>query len=240
MKGNSVLFSGVPCQVNALKTYLKTKAISSEKLYTIDIVCHGCPNPTIWKQHLEIIQKKHKNAKIKYITFRKKEEHGNSQALFIEFENGKSYFARSGHDLYYRMFLQNYILRPSCYACRFSSINREGDLSLADWRDVHRILPELTSDNMGASQVMINTEKGLKLFKEIEGEYFGQEIKLEDGMQPNLIHPSEYPLKFDLFQKEFKKESFERAAWLVASKKGKLQIILQKLKLNEVLYRVKH
>ena len=40
-KGKTVLFSGTPCQVDALKSYLRK---DYEKLLTVDIICHGVPS----------------------------------------------------------------------------------------------------------------------------------------------------------------------------------------------------
>ena len=132
-EGRIVLFSGVPCQIHALNTYLKAKKIDTEMLFTVDLICHGSPNPTLWQKHLKKITQKCGNSKIRNVTFRRKDSLGNGQCLSIEFENGKTYFSRSGHDEYYRMFLNNYTLRPSCYSCRYTSTKRESDITLGDW-----------------------------------------------------------------------------------------------------------
>ena len=42
--GTTVLFSGTGCQVNGLKAFLGEMA-NTEKLLTMDIVCHGVPSP---------------------------------------------------------------------------------------------------------------------------------------------------------------------------------------------------
>lgn len=43
-ENRKVLFSGTGCQIGGLLSYLQAKRVSIEKLYTIDIVCHGCPS----------------------------------------------------------------------------------------------------------------------------------------------------------------------------------------------------
>ena len=40
-----VLFIGLPCQVAALRNYISTDL--SDKLYTIDLICHGTPSPKV-------------------------------------------------------------------------------------------------------------------------------------------------------------------------------------------------
>ena len=45
-----VLFSGTPCQVDALKSYLRK---DYPNLLTVDIICHGVPSPKVWRMYLE-------------------------------------------------------------------------------------------------------------------------------------------------------------------------------------------
>ena len=40
LSGKCVLFSGTPCQVAAIKSFLNKKHIPLENFYTIDIICH--------------------------------------------------------------------------------------------------------------------------------------------------------------------------------------------------------
>lgn len=43
LSGKCVLFSGTPCQVAAIKSFLNKKHIPLENFYTIDIICYGAP-----------------------------------------------------------------------------------------------------------------------------------------------------------------------------------------------------
>ena len=38
---HKVLFSGTPCQINAMLNYLKQKKISTKELITVEVICHG-------------------------------------------------------------------------------------------------------------------------------------------------------------------------------------------------------
>ena len=49
-EGRSVLFSGTPCQISALKNFL---CKDYDNLVLVDIVCHGVPSPMIWKEYLQ-------------------------------------------------------------------------------------------------------------------------------------------------------------------------------------------
>lgn len=65
-KGKSVLFSGTPCQVAALKTFT-----NSDHLITVDLICHGVPSIVAFKKYLEYrnqgkkINKRQKNRMVR-------------------------------------------------------------------------------------------------------------------------------------------------------------------------------
>lgn len=66
--GREVLFTGTPCQIAGLKTFLKK---SYQNLTTADLVCHRVPSPKVWKKYVEMMSQKH-NAPIERISFRAK------------------------------------------------------------------------------------------------------------------------------------------------------------------------
>ena len=53
LNGKYVLFSGTPCQIAAIKSFLNKKHIPSDKFYTIDIICHGAPGKKLWADYRE-------------------------------------------------------------------------------------------------------------------------------------------------------------------------------------------
>lgn len=48
-QGRQVLYSGVPCQVAGLRKFLKK---AYENLLTVDIICHGCPSPGVFRWYM--------------------------------------------------------------------------------------------------------------------------------------------------------------------------------------------
>lgn len=68
MKNKTVLFSGTPCQVAALKNYLGR---DYENLITVDIVCHGVPNQNCFLKYVSDMEKRYKG-KIIATEFRNK------------------------------------------------------------------------------------------------------------------------------------------------------------------------
>ena len=58
-----VLFSGTPCQVSGLKTYINKKY---PKLICIDLVCHGVPSPQLFTDYIHYITQKYNKPPQKY------------------------------------------------------------------------------------------------------------------------------------------------------------------------------
>ncbi len=58
-QGRQVLFSGTSCQIAGLKLYLRK---DWDNLFTVDVVCHGVPSPSVWSKYLEEITKRPKGA----------------------------------------------------------------------------------------------------------------------------------------------------------------------------------
>lgn len=66
-QGRQVLYSGTPCQIAALKLFLRK---SYDNLLTIDFVCHGVPSPGVFRWYLneEINKVAHRGPQGKTIT----------------------------------------------------------------------------------------------------------------------------------------------------------------------------
>ena len=64
-----VLFIGTPCQIAGLKSYLRKEY---EKLYLVDLICHGVPSQKLFNYYLEYLSNKFKS-KVIDIKFRNKE-----------------------------------------------------------------------------------------------------------------------------------------------------------------------
>ena len=87
-KGRHVLFSGTPCQVDALYHFLGNKYTGL--LYTIDLVCHGVPSSLIFQDYLKSRELHYKSV-VSNISFRDKSCGWLGYSLKIEFKNKKPY-----------------------------------------------------------------------------------------------------------------------------------------------------
>ena len=80
-----------------------------------------------------------------------------------------SYIGNYYSDPYIRVFLRDYILRPNCHTCKYASIERVSDFTIADWWGYKATLPEDKDfDKKGVSLVMCNTEKAVAMSKRLD------------------------------------------------------------------------
>lgn len=185
-----VLFSGTPCQVNGLKTFLLK---NYDNLITCDIVCHGVPSPKAFKQYLTYLSKKMKDD-IEFYDFRCKDIEGCEKIGKVTTKRGKSKYLKIGLDCYYNNFLDGNIFRESCYQCHYSNINRVGDITIGDYIGVLQMQPEAYSKN-GTSICIINTSKGEHIFNNIQNKQkvYVSDFKKISAYNSNLNAPKKRP-----------------------------------------------
>lgn len=161
--GKKVLFTGCPCQVAGLYGYLGK---DYSNLYTVDLVCHGVPSGKFLEKFVKEEEEK-ADSKTVYLSFRdKKISQWGDLRLAIDFQNGKKY--RGGRKSpYYKAFLDIMSVRKSCGSCKFATFPRQGDITIADFWDIHRYKPDL-DDHKGTSLILINNEKGKLLCESIK------------------------------------------------------------------------
>ena len=171
--GKLVLFTGTPCQISGLKAYLNK---AYDNLIMQDLICHGVPSPKVWQIYLRYQSKKHKSQvdRESIPVFRKKDEGWQRYSVSLSFINGAEYCSTFDRDLFMNAFLSNICLRLSCYNCHSKSLNRESDITLADFWGVDNVIPELF-DDIGTSLVLVNSKKGMKIF-----EYISQYMKCRE------------------------------------------------------------
>ncbi len=161
-EGKNVLFTGTPCQVEGLLSYLRKPY---DNLITMDFVCHGVPAPNVWEYYKACLGKQY-NSSIIDVNFRDKSLGWKNFSMRIAFKNGNIYCNASKNDPYMRAFLANFDLRQSCYCCKFKSTIHKSDITVADYWGIDEISPEI-DDDKGLSLLLVNTEKGSALLSDI-------------------------------------------------------------------------
>lgn len=161
-KGKIVLFTGTPCQVEGLKSYLGK---DYENLICQDLICHGVPSPKVWQKYINEKEQEF-GSKVEEAYFRNKDKGWKKSSMFLKFKNGEEYIENLNKDIMFRSFLSNICLRPSCHRCSFRKINRISDITLADFWNIDNVYPKM-NDDKGISLLIINSKKGEQIFENI-------------------------------------------------------------------------
>ena len=231
ISGKAVLFSGTPCQVSGLQAYLREKKISDEKLYCCDLICHGVPSPKIWDSYLKYVEEEN-GKKIIEANFRDKEFGWDSHCESFIFQGkDKKYVSRDYTDLFY----QHIMFRPSCYNCKFANIHRPGDATLGDFWGIEKNDPAF-DDNKGVSLILVNTEKGNKLFNMAKENVNVIVCDIRNCIQPTLVKPSSVSPRRDEFW-----DDYEKMVFCTFLKKYTTPLVFQqriKKNLKEIMYQV--
>lgn len=197
-QGKKVLFSGTPCQIDALYTYLKTYHITKENLFTIDLICHGVPSPKLFEEYIQWLEKKY-NGKINKFNFRDKSLCGWDGHIESYNINNKKY----SNILWREIFYTNCCIRPSCLKCKYATLSRIGDLTFGDAWGIKSVKPEF-NDNRGVSVVITNSNKGHMLLEQIKLASENLEVPIEKMLQPNLKQPSQPKMNREIFWNTYK------------------------------------
>lgn len=167
-----VLFIGLPCQVQGLKSYLSGKYETN--LYTIDLICHGTPSHSLYIKHLC-------------------EEGYNPTVISnISFRNKNRYFPLTNHKFDYWLvpFLAGLTYTENCYNCKFARLERVADFTAGDsWGT------ELSEDEVskGVSLVLCNTNKSVELLDRIN--FTKKDVNVDIAIERNgqLSHSTVKP-----------------------------------------------
>ena len=178
--GIEVLFSGTPCQIGGLKAFLNK---DYDNLITVDLICHGVPSRLLWHKYVKY-RESLAGAKATRTSFRRKNDGWKKFSLWFAFANHNEYCQPLTKDPYMQMFLKNVCLRKSCYDCKFKTVDRQSDITMADFWGIQNEYPEL-DDDKGVSFVVVNSEKGKVLFDSIENG-IKKSVSLESGLKHNL------------------------------------------------------
>lgn len=225
--GRTVLFTGTPCQIAGLKTYLKKDYVN---LICQDIACHGSPMAWVWENYVNL-HSQQAQSPATAARFRDKVTGWEAYSLTIEFENGTQYSARVDRDPYMRAFLQEYTLGKSCYHCACKGLERQADITLADLWGAAEICPDL-SDGKGTSAVFLHTEKGAALWAEIQSLLTAVPIDEAAVIRhnPALVQSAPEPENREAFLQMLKTDGWETAIATYCPRASRIRRLLGRIK----------
>ena len=226
--GKTVLFSGTPCQTAGLKSYLPKRL--QEKLYLIDIICHGVPSPYIWRDYLKMIEQK-VGKEVIAVDFRNKKDFGWAAHKETFYFSKKQITTTAYKD----MFFKHVTIRQACNHCHYANIKRPSDITIGDFWGWQKTDANFNADDKGCSLVFCNTERGKEWFEKIQSEINQIPAKIENCLQPNLIKPSSISPLRNKFEKDYIQYGIEYVTKkytkisLLQRSKQKIKRIIKKL-----------
>lgn len=165
--GNKVLFSGCPCQIAALKTFLRKEY---NELLTVDFTCMGIDSPWAFQKYIQSMERQY-DSKLVYFKSKSKETGWRDLTNKMIFENGNTYFGTRNIDPNLRATFLDILMRPSCFQCRFKGLPRISDITIGDYWHRRTVKDFNIDDNTGTSYYMANSKAGEEFFNNIKEEF---------------------------------------------------------------------
>ena len=207
-EGRYVLFSGTPCQVGGLIAFLGK---SYERLFLIDLICHGVPSPKVWQHYITYRSEQDaEGQKPTHINLRSKESGWPGYSICFDYPEKRCYTATNSQDPYLRGFVNNLYLRPSCYECHFKGNTRQSDFTLGDYWGVWSQMPTY-HDGKGTSVVLLHTQKAKSLWNEITAKMCCTEVDVSLALadNPSALVSSDKSEARNSFFDRYEKEDFQ-------------------------------
>ncbi len=161
-----VMYIGLPCQIAGLKLYLKK---NYENLILVDILCHGAPHYSIFKNHIKYLESKKKKRIISYQFRDKSDDTYGPYHYTITYADGKVENGSALWDAYYNGFLKANILKKSCYSCKYARKERISDITLGDFWKANECIDQLRGKKY-ISSIIVNTIKGENILDKCKDE----------------------------------------------------------------------
>ncbi len=169
-----VLFSGTPCQIAGLKSFLGD---SPDNLILTEVVCHGVPSPKVWDLYISSLEN-NSDSKVRFVTFRDKVKSWLNSDFVVCFDDGTEFRQANSDNLYMKAFLTSLSIRPSCTDCRFKRFQSGADITMGDFWGSSE-LGASYKDDIGISVISLNSDKGRRFFEQIVGSFKGV-VKLSE------------------------------------------------------------
>lgn len=208
-KGKLVLFTGTPCQAAGLRSFIGHQTYT-ENLYVCDVICYGIPSPLIWQEYLHYLENRF-NDKLFSVQFRSKtfewNRNNSGKNFMFTTNNGKE--QHKNDDFYSLYFSAQTIIRPSCYQCKFTDIQRPSDITIADYWGIEKYVPDF-SDSKGVSLLLLNSLKGNILFEHVKNDFEYIERSANECLaeQQRLHEPVKLPEKRNQFWQDYYSNGF--------------------------------
>lgn len=181
MSGERVLVCGSPCQMAAMRSFLRK---DYEKLIIVDYICRGINSPKVWRKYLDSYEERY-GSPVVYAKAKSKEYGWRNLTQKVILADGRHMYETAEQSNFTKGYLRtNAYCRPSCYDCKFKGYPRISDITLADFWGIDKINKSMEK-NLGTSLVMINSKKGADYFESVKKKINYFEVPFEKAEQGN-------------------------------------------------------
>lgn len=195
-----LLFVGMGCQSDGFRKFSEIKGIR-DRVYIVDIICHGSPSPKLWREYAKSIERK--DGKITYLTFKDKRNGWKFPTAYVIVGNQE----HSIRD-YVKVFYNRCMLRPSCYECPYTTTERKTDITIGDFWHIEETIPDFYDPN-GNSLFLIHTNRGEELFEKIKNDLDCRLSNTTQCWQPNLEAPTKKSEQREEFWNDYQKKGID-------------------------------
>lgn len=239
-EGKLVLFSGTPCQVQAVNLFLKNKKY--DNLILVDLLCYGVQSPAIWEKYISEVSCN--NSKISNVQMRYKEPSWENYAMKIEFDDGTIYKKSRWKDPYLLSYATNLYNRTICMNCEAKKFPRVSDITLGDfWQiDTLPVISKEINIDSGISIVLAHNEKGNEILKQLDEYLYMHELpkQIFTNMIERFSGCSKKNSNKEQFFKQLKTESFEKTVKDNIDSQTYTWLRFKYLKVKRILKRIKN
>ncbi len=207
-QGHRVIWSSTPCRISGLRSFLGKEY---DNLLCVDFICHGVGSPKVFEDFINYTQERY-GEKLKKYTFRSKRRCDRNVSRHMseyEFESGRKMYVDM--DEYSQIFINQLCLRDCCEGnCDYQTEERVSDITIADFNSRHKALPEIAWDYRAYSTLVINTEKGQKVFEKMRGNVDCKQCAVEEIKKYNFLFCRKAPgnPKYKQFFEDYKNNGF--------------------------------
>ena len=199
--GKKVVFCGTPCQVAGLK---KVIGKDDNNILYIDLICHGVGSPKVFETCMGEIGKQLGGQVVSYEFRAKRHAFEKDHLQKTSTNDGRQVYL--SNDPYIQLFLSQLCLRPSCGKnCKFRSEHRQGDVTIADFKGLSTVVPDLNGAKRNYSTIVFHTDKAYKLLPKLRARMDMRPCSIDDIKKYNPLYCGQtwFSENRDLFFRDF-------------------------------------
>jgi coenzyme F420-reducing hydrogenase beta subunit len=194
--GGKVLFTGTPCQCHAAKKVFA----GADNLWTASLICRGVQSPLFWKEYCRYLETQH-NGNLSFYCSREKVKMDDAHT--VVYTVGQDTFQTDYmKDPFSRIYAKELSLRPSCYACPYTTPGKAFDFTIGDYWGVEKEYPDL-ADGKGTSLVICGSQRARNLLEGCSDKADIRPADPEKSRQPALASSAKQGFLRKFLMKDF-------------------------------------